>query len=189
MACSVKGCSGKYKGNGFCTKHYTRYKRYGDVNVNKNIKNRLCSVIGCDRKHRSGGYCDMHRLRVQKYGNPGEPSSRKGNGGVGHISATTGYKYFYMPNHPNSAKNGVIAEHTLVMSKFIGRALSKNESVHHKNGIRTDNRIENLELWCKSQPSGTRVQDMLQFCREYIAKYESIEDLLNASTLPEVGVK
>lgn len=50
------------------------------------------------------------------------------------------------PEHPNAKANGYIFEHRLVVEGFIGRYLLKNEVVHHKNGIRTDNRVENLEI-------------------------------------------
>lgn len=74
--------------------------------------------------------------------------------------------------HPNSDRQGKIREHTLVMSEFIGRALLNHEEVHHKNGNRADNRIENLELWSTHQPKGQRVQDKLVWAREIIALYE-----------------
>lgn len=57
-----------------------------------------------------------------------------------------GYIAVYVPNHPNCSADGYVMEHILVMENHIGRYLEKDEVVHHKNKIRDDNRIENLEL-------------------------------------------
>jgi len=62
-------------------------------------------------------------------------------------------------------------EHRKVMSDFIGRPLKPKESVHHKNGIRHDNRIENLELWTKSQSYGQRVEDKIFWAKEFLEEY------------------
>lgn len=63
------------------------------------------------------------------------------------MSATwDGYIFIRKSDHPFAAKNKYVAEHRLVMEHKIGRYLTKEECVHHINGIRNDNRIENLEL-------------------------------------------
>jgi hypothetical protein len=56
------------------------------------------------------------------------------------------YVRLRMPNHPNASKDGMISEHRYVMEQKIGRYLLKTEHVHHINGIKSDNRIENLKL-------------------------------------------
>lgn len=61
----------------------------------------------------------------------------------------SGYKYLKISNHPNGGKQGYVAEHRLVMEKHLGRNLTRKEVVHHMNGIKTDNRLENLVL-CES---------------------------------------
>ena len=95
--------------------------------------------------------------------NKGRPCARKGTHlsaetklklseahklkGAGHKKARAdGYIYLYYPSHPKSTKDGYIPEHHYVMEQSIGRYINKGEVVHHKNHIRDDNRIENLEL-------------------------------------------
>ena len=62
-------------------------------------------------------------------------------------------------------------QHRVVMEEYLGRDLEPCESVHHKNGDRQDNRLENLELWASSQPAGQRVKDLVAWAKEIIEKY------------------
>lgn len=66
---------------------------------------------------------------------------------------TNGYVLAYMPNHPFSSLSGHIMQHRLEMEKHIGRYLISGEIVHHINGKKSDNRIENLELMTISEHS------------------------------------
>jgi HNH endonuclease len=83
--------------------------------------------------------------------------------------------------------NKKIYEHRDIMEKQLGRILFPKETVHHKNGDRSDNRLENLELWSGAQPPGQKVEDKIRWAKELIARYEPapfgahIDALLNGA--------
>lgn len=74
--------------------------------------------------------------------------------------------------YPGATKAGYIMEHRKVMQEHLGRELERHENVHHINGDKRDNSIENLELWTTSQPQGQRVEDKIRWAREFLALYD-----------------
>ena len=70
--CSIEGCDKKVASKGYCIKHYTRFRRYGDPLIVKRNREHdpICKVKGCNSKHESLGYCHKHYIRFKKYGDP-----------------------------------------------------------------------------------------------------------------------
>ena len=103
------------------------------------------------------------RKCAQKVKPAAYPTKRKHyNWGRGKTNCR-GYVMVHAPDHPVCQGNTrkYVLEHRLVMENHLGRYLESHESVHHINGVKNDNRIENLEMWTtKHQPYGVRVHDL-----------------------------
>lgn len=94
---------------------------------------------------------------------------------VGRKVQWGGYVYVLAKDHPMVTGDGYVMEHRLVMEKMIGRYLLPNETVHHKNGIKGDNREENLELWTQNHSTGVRYDDLETWqIEQLIAHLESV---------------
>ena len=93
--------------------------------------------------------------------------------GTGYIGPN-GYKRICkkeLKGHLNAGKKGTMFEHTYVMSQHLCRPLYKHETIHHKNGTRHDNRLENLELRSSHHGAGQRVEDKIEWCKEFLNIY------------------
>lgn len=86
-----------------------------------------------------------------------------------------GYKTIYVPGHPCANAYGYAPEHRVILSDFLeksrGEPLRKTETVHHKNGIRNDNRLENLELRSGQHGNGQNVTDLTEWAIKHLKAY------------------
>lgn len=165
--CKEAECDLIVRSGGYCAPHYAQRFAAGE-RIRKPAP--PCSVDGCSDPARSRGYCAIHYARFRAHGDTDLRPRAKAT----HPPRTdkrSGYRSLYRPGHPMAGKNGYIMEHRLVMSDALGRPLLATENVHHINGVRDDNRIENLELWSTAQPSGQRIPDKIAWAREFLSVY------------------
>lgn len=165
--CSVPGCDDRSRSGGMCSAHYARYRRSGSPigqHVLRRDKPATCTVEGCSAPYTARGLCGTHYAQVWRNGTLGaKPQRKRGTGTI-----KDGYVVYV--RHVAGRKVRLL-EHRLVMEAHLGRPLRADETVHHRNGNRSDNRIENLELWTSRHPKGQRVVEKVEFALGILRDY------------------
>jgi hypothetical protein len=108
------------------------------------------------------------------------PNGRHGNSAAnwkGGRRIIGGYVYIYMPDHPNARRNGAVQEHRLIMEKHLGRYLADDEIVHHIDGNKQNNLIENLELMKRGQHSHHHFENVTELRKQIAELEQEIERL------------
>ncbi|WP_406123048.1 HNH endonuclease [Streptomyces canus] len=155
--CKKDGCESPVRRNrngvgmGYCEAHFNpALKADARVRHTSICKDSDCSApVQRNKNGQSMGYCKEHWI-IHTNAAPLRPLGSR-------YTTTDGYVMVKVDRRKS------VGEHRVVMEQHLGRPLLKGETVHHINGVRDDNRLENLELWYSPQPSGQRVEDLLQY--------------------------
>ena len=118
-----------------------------------------CQIDSCGGPVKARRMCNAHLSRWYKRGNT--ELIYKGF----HV-ASDGYVKV-----KDKVKKKTVLQHRMIMEQHLGRDLLPTENVHHINGNRADNRIENLELWNTRQPKGQRIPDKIEYAIEILKLY------------------
>ena len=175
--CSVRGCRELGNLKGYCNLHYARIRRTG-------TPDRVCMEPMCNvdltgpRSVRCTDHSSRRAQNVKFAIAEGVRERRKTHTGwAGQerryrapVGATRIESSGYIQEKTEDGR--WLFQHRLIYQRALGRQLLPEEAVHHINGDRADNRPENLELWTRSQPSGQRVSDILQWAHRIIELYD-----------------
>jgi hypothetical protein len=177
--CRFDGCARSYVAKGFCPAHYAQLKNgWGMEPLGKPGRRRsrlaewesdLCKFADCGRSASARGLCEAHYnqnrkgldLSAIKFRQFAVDGWRVGSGG-----------YIVRSHKSVGGKFTTIQQHRFVMEEHLGRVLVKGENIHHINGDRADNRLDNLELWNTAQPPGQRIEDKVAWAKELLVLYE-----------------
>jgi len=182
--CAFEGCELPQRTKGWCKAHYMQ-QWYGTplkpLPQRPRVR-RECAFRGCRQTESARGFCNAHYQHLRK----GQELRPLRVAEFKPYINKQGYVQEQVIDHPNARKRKgrsrlQILQHVRVMSDLLGRPLLPGETVHHKNGVKTDNRPTNLELWVRHQPSGQRAIDLVVWAKEILARYEHLASEANGS--------
>lgn len=140
------------------TTHDTLSRKLKEVGVKVPTRNEAAKMIWKNHKHprlgKKGSLCPVYgkkaskeaREKISLYQQRRAAENRRHR-----LRHSQGYILLYVPGHPCANKSGYVLEHRVVMEQHVGRSLSPDEIIHHLNGNKSDNRIENLKLVTRSE--------------------------------------
>lgn len=135
-----------------------------------------CNIPGCTGKHKARGLCRFHYDQLTSK----NPTGVRKRTRLSEVDPDNPWTWGWHLNNKGyvlrvttlGGKKRIKLEHRIVMEQHLGRELEPHENVHHINGVRHDNRPENLEIWSRSQPPGQRVSDKVAWAKEILTLYE-----------------
>ena len=167
-------------GKSFVQGHWSRTKSAKDLFRSRRAHepanpSGLC-ICGCgqttpisEHNHSERGYLAGEHLKFCYGHRPHMVGSQKGSWKGGRYTHKGGYVYILVPGHPAANRDGYVYEHRLVAEWTLGRLLEPGERIHHINGIKGDNRSENLVV-CQTQGQHRKIhgsQELIDYNREH----------------------
>ncbi len=187
--CCIPSCDRAARNKGMCGAHYARSRLGNDLlepikeHERPYTETDVCSVVGCSERPTTRWMCHFHYGRLRDGRDPDLP---RRPASTGRVISKDGYADIRVPKGtPGAWKSGWMPEHRYVMQQLLARPLLGIEEPHHINGIRSDNRPDNLELWSKSHPAGQRVVDKVAWAVEMLLLYPTFIglDLVDLASL------
>ncbi len=180
FTCRFPDCDKRAEAHHLCKGHLSQVRRGKELTplrprLSRSDKEDTCAATGCSKPPSHRQICSGHYNRWRR----GLPLDEMRP------------RYDIDPNNPETwplgknpdsgymiyratldGKRVQVAQHRLIMEKHIGRSLLPEETVHHKNGQRDGNRIENLELWSSRHPMGQRIEDKTSWALQWLSEYQ-----------------